>query len=622
MIKMNSFKFSKVQHFWNRQGFVRYIFLILLLAFAYRVIVIRSLSAGDTSLQQRGTNQSTNIFVSDAIRGDIIDRNGELLASNLILNKIVLNPKILQPEFIPGLADSIGMPFSELDEILTQKRNNNRGYLVIKKNIQLTNPIINKVKKLTKKRMRICKEQTKPADINLIDKTLAILKIKQYTTQFVTKLNCQPQTAQGIEIVEDTERYYPKGASLAPLIGRINNNNQGISGIEGEFENYLAGQNGETKLQYSKNSVKSYFSPEYISKLEHGRNIELTVDSEIQFHTYKALENSVTFHEAESGSAIILLANGEVLAMANYPADDPNNKSIYNPEHYRNRVLSDKVEPGSTMKPFTMLLALDTNKITATDDELIDVTKRIGHIRPDKKYKQMTVRKILEKSHNLGTVNVSEMLTKEEMYNAWDRLGFGHPLGLIPSIENSGSLKYYESWGDVDKRTLSYGHGPMETNLAQLARAYLVFANEGSIPSVKLIKGVNYYSENVKVFNTRTVDKIASILDSVVSDKGSGYRAQIDGYSIAGKTGTAEKVVNGVYSKDGEKRTFFVGFAPANNPKYIMAVRLDYPKKCYTSWDPDLRNRCEGSNSASMVFREAMENILTNDSSIEPLSDS
>jgi len=622
MISKVTIKSTRVQHFWNRQGFVRYIFVLLLLGFAYRIVSIHNLSAGDISLQQRAINQSSLIVTDKARRGDILDRNGEILASNLMLKRIVLNPLKIQSEFITRLADSIGMPFGELETILAEKRKNNRGYLVIKKNIAITNPIIGKVEELIKTRIKVCREKNTEKKLSLVDKALSILGIKKYKTEYETVSDCSPEIAEGIAIENDTKRYYPKGASLAPLIGRMNHDNEGISGIEGEFDKVLAGQNGKRQLEYTNTSNQSYFNSKSLSDLEHGQNITLTIDSEIQFHAFKALENSVAFHEAESGSAIVLSANGEVLAMANYPADDPNNKAVYNPQHYRNRVLADKVEPGSTMKPFTMLLALDKNRITATDDELIDVTKRIGHIRPDKKYKQMTIKKILEKSHNLGTVNISERLTKEEMYSAWSALGFGYPLGLIPSIENSGSLRHYSSWGDVDKRALSFGHGPMETNLAQLARAYLVFANDGKIPSLKLIDGVNYDKKYINVFSSNSVDKISTILDSVVSDKGSGYRAQIDGYSVAGKTGTAERVINGVYSKKGEKRTFFVGFAPAKKPKYIMAVRLDYPKKCFTSWNPELRNRCEGSNSASMTFKETMEDILTNDSSIKLLSDS
>ena len=315
-------------------------------------------------------------------------------------------------------------------------------------------------------------------------------------------------------------------------------------------------------------------------------------------------------------------SNGEILALANYPSANPNDRKSFNAEEYRNRVLGDKIEPGSTMKPFTMLLALDKGAITATEDELIDVTERIGNHRPDNKFFQMTVQRILEKSHNLGTITISERLENEDFYNAWKKLGFGESLGLMPSIENPGILSHFNTWGLADKRSLSFGHGPMNTNLAQLARAYLVFANDGALPELKLIKDGNIDTQNQQVFSPESTKRIAEILDSVASNDGSGYRAVIDGYDVAGKTGTAEMVIDGKYSKEGEKRTYFVGFSPVINPKYIIAVRLDYPKKCIASWEPFPKIPCEGSNSAAMAFKVAMERILINDLEIHSKSES
>jgi cell division protein FtsI (penicillin-binding protein 3) len=144
-----------------------------------------------------------------------------------------------------------------------------------------------------------------------------------------------------------------------------------------------------------------------------------------------------------------------------------------------------------------------------------------------------------------------------------------------------------------------------------------VFANKGAIPSLKLFKNDSTPNNLQQIFTPESTKRIAEILDSVASDNGSGYRAVINGYSVAGKTGSAEIVIDGKYSKDGAKRTYFIGFSPAKNPKYIMAVRLDYPKKCFVSWDPTMRNRCEGSNSASMAFQKAMKRILINDPQIK-----
>ena len=269
------------------------------------------------------------------------------------------------------------------------------------------------------------------------------------------------------------------------------------------------------------------------------------------------------------------------------------------------------------MKPFTMLLALDKGVITATEDELIDVTTRVGNILPDKKYTEMTIQRILEKSHNLGTVMVAENIENEEFYNTWKMLGFGSSLGLMPGTENPGVLRHYSNWGLADKRSLSFGHGPMNTNLAQLARAYLVFANEGSMPSLKLFKNDKVTDNLQQVFSPKSTRRIAEILDSVASIKGSGYRAVIDGYSVAGKTGTAEMVIEGNYDKNGAQRTYFVGFSPVENPKYIIAVRIDYPKKCFYYNDLTRKISCEGSNSAAIAFQKAMKRILINDPEIK-----
>jgi len=616
---------SRVQNYWYRQGVIKYFFVLFLLGFGFRIVTINQLNAGPISLQEKASLQASGHFENKARRGDILDRNGNILASSRILKRVNLDPTQVQTAFIPKLAEALIMPEQELRDAIDKKLSKQAGRknLVIKKNLPLTDPILENIAKLKKIKLKVCTNKQIENKVSLLDKALISVQLKESKITYKTIKVCKNRRISGVRLQADTQRYYPKSASLAPLLGRVNHDKQGASGIESEFNTILAGKTGVTELSLDQDFQGSYFNPLIVNQLEHGQNIELTIDANIQFHAYAAIKKSVEFHNATSGSAIILAPNGEILAMVNYPADDPNDKTIYNAEHYRNRVLSDKVEPGSTMKPFTMLLALDQNKITATDNELIDVSKRIGHIRSDAKARKygnaITVKKILQKSHNLGTVNVSERLKKEAMYDTWNKLGFGHPLGLIPSIENSGTLRHFESWALSDKRSLSFGHGPMETNLAQLARAYLVFANDGAIPALRLVKGVNIDESVTQVFSKKSTQKIADILDSVTL-KGSGYRAQIKGYDVAGKTGTAEMVVNGRYNKKGAKRTFFTGFVPTKKPKYIMAVRLDHPKKCYTSWDPSVRNKCGGSNSASMVFKDAMENILTADQSIKLLA--
>ena len=609
-------RIARVQGYRNRQALVKICFILIVLIFTYRAFSVSEIQANDISLKTKASKNSEFALVEKSMRGNILDRNNNLLAINLIHKKINLDPMIIQDEYIDLLAEALEIPFQDFRDQIANKKANKRKYFIVKDKLKVNDPILKKISELKKMRSKVCFKEVKVPSLTLVDKAKKVIGMKLTIKESIEVNECSRQKIAGVAIESSGFRYYPKKDSIAPLIGKINSENIGVFGIEAEYDRYLAGVNGIKRIADNKNNSNIYYDAETIKQFEDGENLTLTIDSDIQFHVFNAIKEQAEFHEADSAAAIVLSPNGEILALANYPSTNPNNLESYSADDYRNRVFSDKTEPGSTMKPFTMLLALDKGIITATDDELIDVTKRVANIKPDNKFFQMTIQRILEKSHNLGTVMVAENIENEDFYNTWEKLGFGKSLGVMPGAENQGELRHYSSWRDSDKRSLSFGHGPMTTNLAQLARAYLVFANEGSIPSLKLIKTENYNDSLEQVFTPESTKRISEILDSVASDNGSGYRAVIDGYSIAGKTGTAEMVIDGKYSKDGAKRTYFVGYSPADKPKYIMAVRLDHPKKCFVSWDPTLRNRCEGSNSASMAFQKAMQRILINDSEI------
>ena len=609
-------RIARVQGYRNRQALVKICFILIVLIFTYRAFSISEIQANDISLKTKASKNSEFAQVEKSMRGNILDRNNNLLAINLIHKKINLDPMIIQDEYIDLLAEALEIPFQDFRDQIANKKANKRKYFIVKDKLKVNEPILKKISELKKMRSKVCFKEVKVPSLTLVDKAKKVIGMKPTIKESIEVNECSRQKIAGVAIESSGFRYYPKKDSIAPLIGKINSENIGVFGIEAEYDRYLAGVNGIKRIADNKNNSNIYYDAETIKQFEDGENLTLTIDSDIQFHVFNAIKEQAEFHEADSAAAIVLSPNGEILALANYPSTNPNNLESYSADDYRNRVFSDKTEPGSTMKPFTMLLALDKGIITATDDELIDVTKRVANIKPDNKFFQMTIQRILEKSHNLGTVMVAENIENEDFYNTWEKLGFGKSLGVMPGAENQGELRHYSNWRDSDKRSLSFGHGPMTTNLAQLARAYLVFANEGSIPSLKLIKTENYNDSLEQVFTPESTKRISEILDSVASDNGSGYRAVIDGYSIAGKTGTAEMVIDGKYSKDGAKRTYFVGYSPADKPKYIMAVRLDHPKKCFVSWDPTLRNRCEGSNSASMAFQKAMQRILINDSEI------
>ena len=610
-------KIARVQGYRNRQALVKISFIIIVCIFIFRAFGVSDINANDEPLKLKASNNSERIIVENSIRGSILDRNNNLLAINLIQKKINLDPMILQEEYINLLAEALNIPTNEFREKISEKKEKQRKYFIVKENLRVNDAILNNITALKKKRIKICFKELKPPSNSLFDKAKLLIGIKPAIKEKVEVENCSPQSIAGVAIQSSSFRYYPKKDSIAPLLGKTDIENIGVFGIESEYDQYLAGSNGIKRLADNKSDSNIYYDAELIREFKEGKDLSLTIDSDIQFHVYNAIKEQAEFHEADSAAAIVLSPNGEILALANYPSTNPNNHQNYSADDYRNRVFSDKTEPGSTMKPFTMLLALDKGIITATDDELIDVTKRVGNILPDKKYTEMTIQRILEKSHNLGTVKVAENIENEDFYHTWDMLGFGRSLGVMPRAENPGILRHFSDWGLADKRSLSFGHGPMNANLAQLARAYLVFANEGAMPSLKLFKNDSTPNNLQQIFTPESTKRIAEILDSVASDNGSGYRAVINGYSVAGKTGTAEMVIDGKYSKDGAKRTYFIGFSPAKNPKYIMAVRLDYPKKCFVSWDPTMRNRCEGSNSASIAFQKAMKRILINDPEIK-----
>jgi len=615
-------RIARVQGYRNRQALVKVCFTLIVLIFTYRAFTVSDIQANDITLKTKASKNSEFSLVDKSMRGNILDRNDNLLAINLIHKKINLDPMIIQDEYIDLLADALEIPIQDFRDQIDNKRAKNRKYFIVKDKLKVNDPILKNISELKKKRSKVCFNEVKIPSLSLVDKAKKVIGMKPTTRESIEVIKCSRQKIAGVAIESSGFRYYPKKDSIAPLIGKLNSENIGVFGVEAEYDRYLAGVNGIKRIADNKDNSNIYYDAEIIKNFEAGENLTLTIDSDIQFHVFNAIKEQAEFHEADSAAAIVLSPNGEILALANYPSTDPNNLESFSADDYRNRVLSDKTEPGSTMKPFTMLLALDKGIITATDDELIDVTKRVANIKPDNKFFQMTIQRILEKSHNLGTVMVAENIENEDFYNTWEKLGFGRSLGIMPGAENQGELRHFSSWRESDKRSLSFGHGPMTTNLAQLARAYLIFANEGAIPSLKIIKAENNNESFEQVFTPESTKRISEILDSVASDNGSGYRAVIDGYSVAGKTGTAEMVIDGQYSKDGAKRTYFVGYSPAEKPKYIMAVRLDYPKKCFVSWNPTLRNRCEGSNSASMAFQKAMQRILINDSEINSRIDS
>ena len=413
-------RIARVQGYRNRQALVKVCFTLIVLIFTYRAFTVSDIQANDIALKTKASKNSEFSLVDKSMRGNILDRNDNLLAINLIHKKINLDPMIIQDEYIDLLADALEIPIQDFRDQIDNKRAKNRKYFIVKDKLKVNDPVLKNISELKKKRSKVCFNEVKIPSLSLVDKAKKVIGMKPTTRDSFEVIKCSRQKIAGVAIESSGFRYYPKKDSIAPLIGKLNSENIGVFGVEAEYDRYLAGVNGIKRIADNKDNSNIYYDAEIIKNFEAGENLALTIDSDIQFHVFNAIKEQAEFHEADSAAAIVLSPNGEILALANYPSTDPNDLESFSADDYRNRVLSDKTEPGSTMKPFTMLLALDKGIITATDDELIDVTKRVANIKPDDKFFQMTIQRILEKSHNLGTVMVAENIENEDFYNTWE----------------------------------------------------------------------------------------------------------------------------------------------------------------------------------------------------------
>ena len=352
-------RIARVQGYRNRQALVKICFIFIVIIFTYRAFTISEIQANNSSLKSKASKNSEFSLVEKPIRGNILDRHDNLLAINLIHKKINLDPMIIQDEYVDLLADALELPREEFKEEIAIKKSNNRKYFIVKDKLRVNDPILKNVAELKKRRSKVCFTEVKTPSLSLIDKAKKVIGMKPSIKESYEVNKCSRQKIAGVAIESSVFRYYPKKDSIAPLIGKINSDNIGVFGIEAEYDQYLAGINGIKRIADNKDNSNIYYDAEIIKNLKEGENLKLTIDPDIQFHVFNAIKEQAEFHEADSAAAIVLSPNGEILALANYPSTNPNNLENYSADDYRNRVLSDKTEPGSTMKPFTMLLALD-----------------------------------------------------------------------------------------------------------------------------------------------------------------------------------------------------------------------------------------------------------------------
>ncbi len=477
-------------------------------------------------LQKEGGNRSNRIETLHAYRGRILDRNNYVFAVSTPVETISANPP---------------------DIIITKEQKTQLAKLLDVNQIDLE-------KKLQKKETRFVylKKQMAP------EKASQIMALK----------------IPGIRSEKEYKRAYPLKEVAAHIIGFSGDDGNGQEGIELFSNKSLAGESGYKKILQDR-AGRIVDDLQDVKVPRDGQDIILSIDARLQDKAYRILEKTVEAHSALSGSAILLDAkSGEILAMTNYPSYNPNARRN-NTEFLRNRAATDIFEPGSTIKPITVSAALENQSITP--NTIIDTSAgfyKVGRslIRDTHNNGKISVKEVIQKSSNIGAIIIGENVQPKYLWETLNNFGFGEKTGVDFPGEASGKLINYKNWEKTSQASASYGYG-MSSSLLQLAQSYTVFANQGEIKPVSLLKKEEP-TIGKKIISKKTTDEMLDMLESVVND-GTATQAKVNGYRVAGKTGTARKNNNGQY--EAKYIASFVGLAPVSNPKFVLAIMIDEP---------------------------------------------
>ena len=405
---------------------------------------------------------------------------------------------------------------------------------------------------------------------------------------------------EGVEVVRQFRRFYPAGEVASHLVGFTNIEDQGQEGLELSYNNWLSGQDGlRHVLRNRRANVVRYVSAG--QEVQQGRDLRLSIDLRLQYLTYRALKEAVARARAAGGSAVLVDAwNGEVLALAAQPAFNPNDMSTRTPERIRNRPVTDLMEPGSPIKPFTVATALDLGFVKP--ETLIETSPgrmRVqGHMISDvNNYGEIDVNTVIAKSSNVGITKIAMMMEPSALRDRLALLGLGQPTATGFPSEEEGFLPSYATWRDLDRAALSYGYSLNITTI-QLAQAYSVFANGGILqPLTLLARGVT--PKPTRIFEEETVRQVLPMLQAVTEEGGTARRAQIPMYHVGGKTGTTMKYANGSYASR-QYISSFVGLAPIADPRFVMAISVDDPRS----------QQYYGGQVAAPVFADVMDDVM------------
>ncbi|MDE2259457.1 MAG: penicillin-binding protein 2 [Betaproteobacteria bacterium] len=394
-------------------------------------------------------------------------------------------------------------------------------------------------------------------------------------------------------------RAYPKGEETAHLVGFTDADDHGQEGVELTYQAELGGSTGARRV--IKDRTGQIIEDVESIRVSHpGKDIVLSVDGRIQHLAYRELRNAVTLNRAKAGAVVILdTQTGEVLALANYPDYDPNKREHLSGAQLRNRAITDTFEPGSTLKPFTIATALETGKVTPTTVIATgggQMTIGSSTIRDTHPSTALTVAQVIQHSSNVGAARIALALPPETLWNMFTDVGFGQTPKLGFPGEAGGRVRPFRTWKPIEQATMSYGTG-ISVSLIQLARAYTIFANNGMMRPLSLTR-VTTPAPGRQVISALTAHQVSDMLELVVKPEGTAPAAQVRGYRVAGKTGTAHKLMDGRYVN--RYVASFVGFAPASAPRVLIAVMIDEPAG----------NSYYGGMVAAPVFSSLMGNVL------------
>lgn len=484
-------------------------------------------------LQSEGDARYLRVQKEEATRGMIVDRNKQPLAISTPVDSIWMHPPTI-------LRQQKEYSYKELSKLLGMSRDQ----------------LLKKAQKAKAKEFSYVKRHLSP---QIANKILAL-------------------EVPGINAVREYKRYYPAGPVLGHVLGFTNIDNEGQEGLELAYNEALKGQAGRTHvLRDQKGHIVEYV--EQLSRVKHGEDIKLSLDARIQYLAYRYLQAAVKKHKASSASLVALDAKtGEILAMVSMPDFNPNDRSDLKSAQFRNRSITDSFEPGSTMKPFTIAMALEEGVVKP--HSIVDTEKGFyyigrSRISDTKPYGEISVSDVIKKSSNIGSAKIAMMMQPRDLYDTYRELGFGSTNDLKIPGEQRGILAKRKKWRPIEHATLSYGYG-LSVNTLQLARAYLALANDGVLLPVSL-HPVAEKPKGTRVFSKDVVDQVALMLEAAVSDKGTAPKARVDQYRVGGKTGTAHKVVNGQYQDD-SYMSLFAGFAPISDPEIVLVVSVNDPK--------------------------------------------